>query len=205
VAGTAFAQQPCHRGGCLSEPGYDLERIDQRESFGGYPFRDASNQRGKRCGHVLRLSLTNSGTNTLTFTSSGLTSTNSTQITISGTTITGLAWITQPANAVYGSPFGTPGVVATVDQYGNPSTNGLGSTLQLTIALASGGGSLSGTTNYNIGSAGRNGVVTLSNLSVTNCSGNNYQLTASIPVVWFRACPSGWTPVRRAAWWELRR
>ena len=70
------------------------------------------------------LSLTNAGTNTLTFASSGLISTNSTVITVAGGAFASLAWVTQPAGAVYRTVFGTEPVLATVDQYGNATTNG---------------------------------------------------------------------------------
>ena len=124
----------------------------------------------------------NAGVDTLTFSTTlgGVISTNAT-VTISAGAATLLSWATQPSGAVYGSTFSTPGVLQTTDRYGNPSTLGLSSTLQVGIALSPAGrrATLIGTTSYNIGSSGSNGVVSLNDLGVVNGSGSRYKLTAS--------------------------
>jgi hypothetical protein len=113
---------------------------------------------------------------TLSFTSSGLTGTNST-ITVSGGLVAKLAWTTQPGAAVYGSVFGAQPVLQTVDQYGNPTTNGLAASETVTVKHTSGGGAFLGTMSYNIGTSGSNGVISFTDLQI-NAAGTNHQLTA---------------------------
>src|SRR5580704_13758575 len=91
-----------------------------------------------------------------------------------------LTWVTQPGGAISGAPFAIRPVIETVDQDGHFSTKGLVASLPLTISLSSGGGTLTGTTVYNIGTAGSNGMVSLNDLAIEHGSGTNYQLTASL-------------------------
>ena len=144
------------------------------------------------------LSLTNVGNITLTFASAGMTSTNSGVITVSASTVAGLAWTTQPGEVAYGSTFSTLPVLKTVDAYGNPTTAGLPTYLTVTLSHPSGSGTLIGTTNYNIGSAGSNGIVTLSDLKIGAAgSGNTLQVSANInsaavgAAVWLDASEAG--------------
>ena len=95
---------------------------------------------------------------------------------------TQLIWSTQPGLATNGAPFGQQPVLQTADQAGNPTTNGLPSTLFVTVTQSAGNGSLSGTTNFNIGTSGSNGVVSFADLQI-NSAGLNNQLTASIPTI----------------------
>jgi hypothetical protein len=129
------------------------------------------------------LSFTNSGTYTLTFSSGSLTATNSAAITVSGGAITQLAWTSQPGTGLsqYDTPFGTQPALATEDQYGNLSTNGLPPNLIVTVMKTAGSGTLIGTTTYDIGTSSGNGVVTGSGLGVAGTGTNTMQLTASVP------------------------
>jgi aryl-phospho-beta-D-glucosidase BglC (GH1 family) len=92
---------------------------------------------------------------------------------------TQLIWTTQPGLATNGVPFGQQPALKTADQFGNPTTNGLSPTLNVTVAQSAGNGPLSGTTNFNIGTSGNNGVMSFSNLQI-NSTGPNNQLTASV-------------------------
>jgi hypothetical protein len=92
---------------------------------------------------------------------------------------TQLIWTTQPGLATNGVPFGQQPVLQTADPYGNPTTNGLPATLIVTVTQSAGNGPLSGSTNFNIGTSGSNGVVSFTNLQI-NSVGVNNQLTASV-------------------------
>lgn len=92
---------------------------------------------------------------------------------------TQLIWTTQPGLATNGVPFGQQPALKTADQFGNPTTNGLSTTLNVTVAQSAGNGPLSGTTNFNIGTSGNNGVMSFSDLQI-NSTGPNNQLTASV-------------------------
>ena len=89
-------------------------------------------------------------------------------VTVTSGAVSSLAWLTQPGGAVYGSAFGTKPILATVDQFGVPSTTGLPATLNVAVRLASGTGTLLGTTNYNMGTTGSNGVVTFQDLQINS-------------------------------------
>ena len=78
-----------------------------------------------------------------------------------------LAFTTQPGNATYGAVIGTS-IIETQDQFGTPSVTGLGATVNVTASIASGTGTLAGTTVQNIGTGGGNGTVSFSNLFATN-------------------------------------
>jgi hypothetical protein len=90
----------------------------------------------------------------------------------------GLSFITQPGLATTGSPFGQQPVLRTVDQGGNPTTAGLPAVQIVTVSLASGAGTLLGTTSYNIGTSGSNGVITFTNLEI-DIAGSGKQLIAT--------------------------
>ena len=182
AAGTAFAQQPVIT--VLDQYGNLTTSnavVDVSASVGGvsgtHPVTASS---GTATFSGLYLTNANNGNPiTLTFSSTGLISTNSTGITVGVGIVAGVAWTTQPGNTFYGAAFNPQPVIKTVDQYGNPSTIGLGLTVTVNVSLT-GGGSLIGTTSYNIGTSGGNGVVTGSGLGVTGASGSGFQLTASV-------------------------
>jgi hypothetical protein len=115
---------------------------------------------------------------TIQFTASGLTSTNSVVITVAPATADHLVFATQPGAATVFAPFGTQPVVKSQDAFGNDSTNGLPTNLDVDIALTAGTGPLLGTTNFDIGTAAGNGVVTFTNLQI-DAAGTDKQLTAS--------------------------
>jgi hypothetical protein len=93
--------------------------------------------------------------------------------------VTQLVWSRQPGSAVSGMPFGQQPVLETADQAGNPSTAALAATLNVSVALNAGAGPLLGTTNYNIGTSGNDGVVSFTDLQI-NAAGSNDQLIASL-------------------------
>src|SRR5262249_27589146 len=82
--------------------------------------------------------------------------------TASALPIAKVVWISQPSTAVYGSAFNPQPVLETVDQNGVFTTNGLPAHLFVTISAT--GGTLTGTTIYDIGSSVSNGVVTTTGL-----------------------------------------
>jgi aryl-phospho-beta-D-glucosidase BglC (GH1 family) len=93
---------------------------------------------------------------------------------------TQLIWSTQPGLATNGVPFGQQPLLQTADALGNPSTSSLPASLIVTVAQSAGHGQLLGTTNFNIGTSGSNGVVHFANLQI-NSAGINNQLLASVP------------------------
>ena len=115
---------------------------------------------------------------TLAFSAASLSGTNSTTIVVSAATVSQLAFTTQPGNGRTDSLLDPQPVVKTQDQFGNNSTNGLVANLVVNVALTAGTGSLLGTTNFDIGTAAGNGVVTFTNLQVT-AGGIDKQLTAT--------------------------
>ncbi len=125
------------------------------------------------------LFVTNAGSSvTLNFTSGSLPPTNSTTINVSVGPASQLAWTTQPANAIAGQPFDIQPVLQTVDFYGNPSVSGLAATQNVQVLLSAGTGPLLGTTNYNLGSKGSNGMVSFTDLRI-NAPGTSDVLTAT--------------------------
>jgi hypothetical protein len=132
--------------------------------------------------HFNDLSLSQAGPKT--FTAIALTGnappTNSSSFMVIGS-VAALAFTTQPGSAVAGVPFGQQPVLETVDAFENPTTTGLPATLIVNLALTNGNGTLLGTTNYNIGTGGSNGVVAFNNLAI-DTAGNGDQLVASTPV-----------------------
>jgi hypothetical protein len=144
--------------------------------------------------HFNDLSLSQAGPKTLTASavSGSAPSTNSSSFMILGP-VAALAFTTQPGSAVVGIPLGQQPVLKTVDAFGSPTTMGLPASLIINVALTNGNGTLSGTTIYNIGTSGSNGVVTFSNLSI-DATGSLNQLVVSMAV------PSG-NPVAGAVLW----
>ena len=96
--------------------------------------------------------------------------------------VAALAFTTQPGSAVAGVPFGQQPVLETVDAFGNPTTTGLPASLAVNVALTNGNGTLLGTTHYNIGTSGSNGVVAFSDLAI-DTAGSGDQLVASPAVL----------------------
>ncbi len=78
-----------------------------------------------------------------------------------------LAFATQPGGVTYGAVISASPVIVTQDQFGSASTTGLNATVNVTVAIASGSGALTGTTSKNIGSSGGNGTVTFNDLKTT--------------------------------------
>src|SRR5262249_40098933 len=103
---------------------------------------------------------------TLTASDGLLTGTNSSAFTVTVAAATRLVFAVSPAGAVYKTAFTTQPAVKTQDDFGNDSTNGLPSTLTVSLALTSGTGPLAGTTNLNIGMAGGAGFVTFAGLQI---------------------------------------
>ena len=111
------------------------------------------------------------GSYTLTFAASGLTS--ATQaITLTPGTASQLVITTQPAGATSGTAFTTQPVVAIRDAAGNTVTS---STLAVTVAKASGSGTLSGTTTVNA----VNGIATFSGLTITGSGAHTLAFNAT--------------------------
>ncbi len=115
---------------------------------------------------------------TLNFTSGSLPPVSSTAINVSAGQASQLIWSTQPANAVSGRPFDIQPVLQTADFFANPSTSGLSATQNVQVLLSAGTGPLLGTTNYNLGTAGSNGVVVFNNLRL-DVPGTDRVLTAT--------------------------
>ena len=91
-----------------------------------------------------------------------------------------LAFTTQPGSAVMGVPFGqqpVPGLSRPWMLRGIRHTINLPDDLTVNVTLTNGGGTLSGTTIYNIGASGSNGVVTFNDLSI-DAPGSGNQLVA---------------------------
>jgi hypothetical protein len=144
--------------------------------------------------HFNDLSLNQPGPQFLTATAVSGTAppTNSNPFMVIGS-MAALAFTSQPGSAVAGIPFGQQPVLAVVDAYGNPTVTGLPANLMVNVTLTNGNGTLLGTTSYNIGTTGSNGVVTFSDLAIST-AGIADQLIASVGVT---ANP----PVSGAALW----
>lgn len=115
---------------------------------------------------------------TINFTSGGLTGVSSGTIAVTPAAATQLNFATQPANGAVGAPLAVQPVLRTCDLFGNPSTNGLGSHLDVTLSMGPGTGPLTGTTTLDIGTEAGNGLVGFLTLGV-NSAGTNLQLIAS--------------------------
>jgi hypothetical protein len=81
--------------------------------------------------------------------------------------------------ATAGSAFGQQPVVVTQDSFGNDSTVGLGASRNVTVSIGTGSGTLRGTTTLDIGTAGGNGVVTFSGLSIDSVGTKTLKVTAA--------------------------
>ncbi len=101
------------------------------------------------------------------FTATSLTTTTSTSIAVSPGAASRLVFMQQPALETNGAVFTTQPVVKTLDAFGNLTTN-VASSVPVTISLASGSGTLSGTTTLDIGSTAGSGVVSFTGLKITN-------------------------------------
>jgi hypothetical protein len=132
--------------------------------------------------HFNDLSVNQAGPKTLTATaaSGSAPPTNSSSFMVIGS-VAALAFATQPGSAVAGVSFGQQPVLKTVDAFGSPTTTGLPASAIVNVALTNGNGTLLGTTNYNIGTGGSNGVVTFNNLAI-DTAGSGDQLVASTTI-----------------------
>ena len=120
------------------------------------------------------------GTYTVAGTDGTLTATGaSSNFTIAAAAVSKLVFTTTPAGATAGGAFTTQPVVKTEDTYGNPSTSGLPASDTVTIAIASGSGTLLGTTTYNIGTSGSDGTITGSGLQINQAASFTLSAAAS--------------------------
>ena len=117
------------------------------------------------------LVITGTGPHTLTFTSGALTAATSASFAVTASAPTQLAVTTQPGGGVSGAALTTQPVVAIRDAGGNATT----STANVTAAIASGSGTLSGTTTV----AAVNGVATFTNLVITGTGPHTLTFTSS--------------------------
>jgi len=92
----------------------------------------------------------------------GAVSVNSSSFNVSAAPANQLVFTTQPAGATAGSTFGTQPVVTVQDAFGNTVTTGADSTIDVTMAIQSGGGSLQGMATK----AAVAGVATFTNLRI---------------------------------------
>jgi hypothetical protein len=122
------------------------------------------------------------GDYTLTFTPAGLTAVTSSALTITAGTATASAITTQPVGAASGLALGTQPVIRIIDANGNTVT---GSSVNVVASIASGTGTLSGTTTI----AAVNGIATFTDLVITGTAGD-YTLTFT---------PAGLTAVTSSA------
>ena len=112
------------------------------------------------------LYLTNLGISSVTFTA-GAASIQSGNIMVNIGNVEQLVWTTQPGQATNGFTFGTPPIIQTADAGGNVTTLGFPAVKYALISIYSGTGALFGTVMTNIGTAGGNGTVVLTNLGIT--------------------------------------
>ncbi len=124
------------------------------------------------------LRVNGSGAQTLTFTSSGLTSAAANSF-ITAQVATSLGVQTQPSGAVSGSAFTTQPVVRILDNAGLVVTTGTGATLVVTAAKATGAGTLGGT----LTATAVNGVATFSSLAITGSGAHTLQFTTASPAL----------------------
>jgi hypothetical protein len=96
--------------------------------------------------------------------------------------VAALAFTRQPGSATAGAPFAQQPILKTVDAFGNPTTSGLPPILSVQLGLTNAGGTLLGTTSFNMGTAGSNGVAVFSDLAV-DTAGTGGQLIAWSPAL----------------------
>jgi hypothetical protein len=100
-------------------------------------------------------------------------------ITVSPASATTLAFTTQPGTATAGAIFGQQPVIKTQDAFGNSSTVGLGASRNVTVAIASGGGTLQGTQTLDLGTGAGNGTATFTNLRIDQAGAKTLSATAA--------------------------
>ncbi len=116
---------------------------------------------------------------TINFSTTGLTNAASGNIVVSPASATQLALTTQPGGlSRTASPLATQPVLRSQDSFGNNSTIGLPASLNVSLSLTAGSGSLLGTTVLDIGTGAGNGTVTFTNVECSD-AGTNKQITAS--------------------------
>src|SRR5204862_1867482 len=97
---------------------------------------------------------------TLNFTAAGLTGATSSNIVVGPATADRLVFALQPGGVSrIGSPLATQPVVETEDSFGNFSDVGLPASLNVTMSLTAGSGTLVGTTTLDVGTAAGDGTV----------------------------------------------
>ena len=111
----------------------------------------------------LRIDTAQSGV-VLRFSAGGLTVADSTPFTVNAASASKLIVTTQPTGATAGNAFVTQPVVKSADAFNNPSTVGLGASVNVTATVQSGAGVLQGTTTLDIGAGAGNGTVAYTNL-----------------------------------------
>jgi autotransporter-associated beta strand protein len=114
---------------------------------------------------------------TIDFTSGSLDPDTSASVNVNPAAASQLVFLTQPGSATVGSVFGVQPLVIIQDNFGNNSLSGVASSLNVTMAIASGAGTLQGTTNVDAGTSSGNGSASFSNLRID--SAGSKQLTAS--------------------------
>lgn len=124
------------------------------------------------------LRVNGSGTHSLRFTSSGLASATSTNFTVTQVA-SSLVLLTQPEGAVTGAPFTTQPVVQILDNAGLVITTGTGATLPVTVAKATGSGTLGGTTTVNA----VNGIATFAGLNITGTGAHTLSFSTTTPAL----------------------
>src|SRR5262249_10983001 len=104
----------------------------------------------------------------------------SANILVSPAAASQLVFTRQPNGVRTGSPLATQPVIAAQDAFGNTSATGLPASINVSLALTSGSGSLLGATNVDIGSSVGNGTATFANVECSD-AGFNKVMTASAP------------------------
>ncbi|MBY0490953.1 MAG: Ig-like domain-containing protein [Gemmatimonadaceae bacterium] len=124
------------------------------------------------------LRVNGSGAQTITFSSTGLTSAASASFTVTQVAAS-LSMQTQPAGAVSGTAFTTQPVVRILDNAGLVVTTGTGASLVVTAARATGAGTLSGT----LTATAVNGVATFTNLAITGTGAHTLSFSTTTPAL----------------------
>jgi len=172
TSGTPFAQQPVLQlrdasGNPVSQSGVT---VTAAIASGGGTLGGTTTATTNASGvaSFTNLSITGpAGSRTLGFSAAGLTGATSTPVTIGGTTASQLAITTQPSSsATSGTPFAQQPVLQLRDAGGNPVSQ---SGVTVTAAIASGGGTLGGTTTATTNASG---VASFTDLSITGTAGN---------------------------------
>jgi len=131
--------------------------------------------------YFTNLSANNADTITLRFTATNCNGVVSDSIVITPAALAPadhLVFTRQPGTASAGSPFGVQPVIRTQDALGNFTSLGLADHQNVALTLASGNGTILGTTTLDIGTNGGNGTVSFTDLEIDK-AGTNFQLTAS--------------------------